>query len=98
MKSYNIGDWVVHPEAEHPWRITQNSLDKLDNTKLKLWEPQPNEWCWFIDGDKIALVKYISTNKDKIHKGVDSQYGDMVYSNEYKPYIGQLPSEIKNNK
>ena len=67
VPKFKAGDWVVHPEAEYPWRITQNSLDKLDNTELKLWKPKLGEWCWFSNDksyDTPCLRKFITIIDD----------------------------------
>lgn len=87
---FKVGDWVVHPEAEYPWRITQNSLDKLDNTELKLWQPQPGEWCWYSKWDKIVCVESYLCKY-----ALDMNEVEPEYKHKYEPFIGQLPSYLK---
>lgn len=62
QSKFKVGDWVVHPEAEHPWRITQNSLNKLDNTDLKLWKPNKGEWVWInTRADSLPFIACLLT-------------------------------------
>ena len=107
QSKFKVGDWVVHPEAEHPWRITQNSLDHLDNTELKLWKPSKGEWVWintradslpFI-GCLIAQIKVdntlVFTDYSYTTKG---KRKDILLSPDelisLEPFIGELPSYI----
>ena len=109
QNKFKVGDWVVHPEAEHPWRITQNSLDKLDNTKLKLWEPQPNEWCWVYNVTREVpylrkVIRIEANYKNRFNdyedtKAVIVSRGDTSGEVGYRfcePFLGELPSPINN--
>jgi len=46
---FKVGDWAVHPCMPHPWQVTKNSLDNLNDTLLKLWKPKKGEFCVFWD-------------------------------------------------
>lgn len=108
---FKVGDWVTHidykttvgkiveifnvPNAREcyvDWGCDKGSHWK---NKLKLWEPETGEYCWFINGNKIILVKYMSMLEDGQHKGIDTQYFDTVYSDECQPFIGTLPTFTK---
>ena len=107
---FKIGYWVVHPEAEHPWRITQNSLDHLDNTELKLWKPSKGEWVWintradslpFI-GCLIAQIKVDNTLvfTDYSYTTKGKRKDILIHPDELislEPFIGELPSFIYTN-
>lgn len=104
VPKFKAGDWVVHPEAEYPWRITQNSLDKLDNTELKLWKPKLGEWCWvgyklmkfnkLIKEDYSTTFEFIFPDRDadgyKIKEHILERHLQVV-----EPFIGQLPTNLK---
>ena len=110
QSKFKVGDWVVHPEAEHPCRITQNSLDKLDNTELKLWKPSRGEWVWInTRADSLPFIACLLTQIK-----IDNTLVFTVYSYTTKgkrkdiliqpdelislePYIGELPSFIYTN-
>lgn len=108
QSKFKVGDCVEHPEAEHPWRITQNSLDKLDNTKLKLWIPKPGEWCWVynvtIELPYLRRVIRVEDNyKNRFSdyeftKAVRVSRGDTTGEVGYRfcePFIGTFPTNVK---
>ena len=102
---FRVGDWVQHPEANSPWKLTQASIANLDNSKLRLWKPEEFEWCWFWnnDGRPPILGMFVqelgeryarTTTRDKpIEVIKDRDY--QSWWNHCEPYIGQLPTELK---
>ena len=83
---FKAGNWVVHPDANAPWKLSKNSINHLDNSKLELWKPKLGEWCVMYDteenpnADSITLQKW--DGKDKWTP---------------IPFIGQLPPYIKDS-
>lgn len=92
---FKVGDWVVHPDADTPWKLTQNSINHLDNSELKLWQPKPGEFCWFWNESKTHPTLATFTNKS-----LGLYYSDI--SNDgfdfCEPFIGQLPTTLGNCK
>ena len=110
QSKFKVGDWVVHPEAEHPWRITQNSLDKLDNTELKLWKPSRGEWVWInTRADSLPFIGCLLTQIKIDNTLVFTDYSYttkgkrkdiLIHPDELislEPFIGELPSFIYTN-
>ncbi len=59
--------------------------------ELELWQPKPNEWCWFWDrsADKFANIsRFKELYKDKF-KSVNCTW------NYCAPFIGELPPHLK---
>ena len=82
---FKVGDWVTN--SIQPFMITvenQNSYTNED-TGIKLWEPQPNEWCWFWDNDEVSS-RLFSVYKDMLDANGSHDY-------DYcEPFIGTLPT------
>lgn len=91
---FKAGNWVVHPDANAPWKLSQNSIDHLDNSKLELWQPKAGEWCWFWDSENFP---------PKLR-----QFKRLLISNKYQyesfqafayihcePFLGKLPTTLK---
>ena len=110
QSKFKVGDWVVHQEAEHPWKITQNSLDKLDNTELKLWKPNIGEWVWI--NTRADTLPFIACLLKQIKVDNTFVFTDYSYTSKGKrkdilihpdelislePFIGELPSFIYTN-
>ena len=88
---FKAGDWVVHPDANAPWKLSQNSINHLDNSKLELWQPQLGEWCWFWDSDnfppRLRQFKRLTlSNKYESYQGLVYFYCE--------PFLGQLPTTL----
>ena len=77
-----------------------NSIITTENTDFKLWQPQLGEWCWFWNKDRLPTVaklaeicndgnrKYFAIMPNKPHP-----LGG--YYENCEPFIGQLPSYLK---
>ena len=98
-----VGDWVRNNNNEifqlEELHIWQKDLDFL----VKLWQPKEGEWCWFYNSDnydsvQLTLGKFYGTSS----KELKYTYIDMdrqEYSSECcEPFIGELPSFIKDNQ
>lgn len=96
MTKIRVGDWVVHPESEHPWRISDNSLIHLDNTELQHWRPKEGNLFW---GPRKLMWDYMYKTRiellqlKKIHSDGTYSLISPLDENVYSYYID--PSEIK---
>jgi hypothetical protein len=105
MSKFNVGDWVKSIKYRHlrPIKIQtiyesntrhgtlglKSNGTVLYSDEVELWEPKEGEWCWFYD--RICKV----TNYDErpyIEYQDDSHYVD---DDELEPFIGELPSFLK---
>lgn len=97
-----VGDWVRNNNNEifqleelHMWQKDLYSL-------VKLWRPAVGEWCWF---DKNKLGKFWKKQGTRnywtlsdfvsISEKTKIPSGDYFVSDYCEPFIGQLPSFIK---
>ena len=78
---FKVGDWIRDGYG-YPYKITsETEAECIDASVHKLWKPKEGEWCWqsFSDGE-FNLHQYSSTSNEKL---------------KYEPFIGELPSFIK---
>jgi len=64
----------------------------VDISSIKLWEPQPDEWCWFwddVDDSALVLEKYIDLTNTGLYKTDGYNWG------KCEPFIGELPTYVK---
>ena len=105
MNEFKIGDWVRRKsDVFHKVdRIDNNYRLQLSTEKFKdfvrddceIWEPKEGEWCWFTmsDGSKPLFGQFSGIYKDKFTW--DNRY---YFSDACEPFIGELPSFIKDNE
>ena len=88
---FKAGNWVVHPDAKAPWKLSQNSINHLDNSKLELWQPQLGEWCWFWDSGNFPELRQFKriliSNKYQSYQTFTYDYCE--------PFLGKLPTTLK---
>lgn len=98
---FKVGDWIRSKDGIGISRVGIDTIkwyeeieDKDIVNEWELWQPQPGEWCWQSKWDKriicleYNLVKFI----------VDMNTIDDEYEYRYEPFIGELPSFIKELK
>lgn len=110
MTNFKPGDWViVNNSFENIIKVEYEDYEEdgietrifIDNSEeyygaedVEIWQPKPGEWCWFWDEQYTTaiLAKFI----EKTDEGYFEHHGN---SFEYcEPFIGTLPSHLKNNK
>ena len=75
----------------------------LYSDEVELWQPKPNEWCWFWSKSfpKPQLLPFRSYFKNSFYS---TEYGVTIFNEvlcecnyfDYcEPFIGQLPTFIK---
>ena len=122
MNPFKPGDWVKYKDQQDTtiykvMDILSNDLIDIEDTivdkyDIELWQPKPNEWCWFwnkeIDVPILSKLSDITNYEDLptiyysehpmyIKLGEDDNY-EIVESynfNNCEPFIGQLPTFIK---
>ena len=65
-------------------------------SKLSIWQPKPGEWCWFwrvSDFDAPILSRFYNM-KDNLFTCTNSKQSLFTHC---EPFIGQLPTTIKDN-
>lgn len=102
--NFKVGDWVVNKTSKQRIvkKITSIYSDSVTvgNTEvginvmlindLELWQPQPGEWCWYSKWDKIVCVESYLCKY-----ALDMNEVEPEYKHKYEPFIGQLPSYLK---
>ena len=103
MTEFKIGDWIKHKVyIEAPMQINEVYKTAVhikyngiyDNTEVELWQPKPNEWCWFwnvTDFDAPTLSRFCGM-QDKLFRCTNSKQNLFTHC---EPFIGQLPTSLK---
>ena len=83
MNSFKLGDWVHIPSLNTEPVQYRSDLCHLG---LELWKPTVDEWVWSKGSYTQAFIfKWTSAHE---------QVGITNYTN-YEPFIGQLPTHLK---
>lgn len=95
---FKVGDWVRDKKRKHkPFMVTSSDLEADSPNYVKidceLWQPQPGEWCWYSKWDKIVCVESYLCKY-----ALDMNEVEPEYKHKYEPFIGQLPSYLKESK
>ena len=104
---FKVGDWVVHNGVIKRVTMTVNGLiNGLDKQlvvikkeeSLELWKPKSNEYFWY----KNDLVKFdkTETNAGVLLQSIRgcSYYPSEDFKDFCEPFIGQLPTILKETK
>lgn len=104
---FKINDWIKSIKYPHLKPIKIKSIYEsntrprvlglrsggtvLYSDEVKLWIPEPDEWCWFWDRTTID-----NPIKHPPKLGQYSRYDfSLNYFNYCEPFIGELPSNLK---
>ena len=66
---------------------------------IEKWIPEPGEWCWFMNKDRIpTLSQFVEFHEDinkyfATYPNKPNSFG--AYYTKCEPFIGKLPSNIK---
>ena len=102
---FKVGDWVIHNgKYKRVTKTINGYIDSLDNEvavimkeeSLELWEPKEEEYFWY----KNDLVQFdeIKTNCGTLLnsvRGCSYHTAEANYKEYCEPFIGQLPTSIK---
>ena len=112
MNLFKLGDWIkstkypnlnpiqiesIYESNTRPGTLGLKSKGTvLYSDEVKLWQPKVGEWCWFWNNNQPKLKKLYSINYEhNVHwtyKTIDCK----TYQH-CEPFIGQLPSILKDN-
>ena len=91
MQTFKIGDWIVEPNRN---RVRLNEVPESGSYYAEdcvLWQPQPNEWCWFWNDDNTLVLAQFAHG---LSNGAKFTSKNLMY--QYcEPFIGQLPSILQ---
>jgi hypothetical protein len=104
---FKVGDWVK--TTGMPFKVDEPVLSDIDcgELEVELWKPKEGEWCWFRSESMpkyiqvLAQFKEVYNEVDHIrycvmYKQEDVEEGVIsIHYSECEPFIGQLPSFIK---
>ena len=104
---FKVGNWVIHNgKYKRVTKAIDGYIDSLDNKvavimkdeSLELWEPKSNEYFWY----KNDLVKFdkTPTNAGVLLQSIRgcSYYPSENFEDFCEPFIGQLPTILKETK
>lgn len=65
--------------------------------EVELWKPNVGEWCWFSGGcyGIPTVLKFLKQNSDTRYYGYLHDKFDLKVFSHCEPFIGELPSFIK---
>jgi hypothetical protein len=99
---FKIGDFVIRKNFNETYRcinIREDLADLQAGTRqitigiehLILWQPKPNEWCWFWDHNSDIYASI--TQFKELH---NNKFRSTNYIWNYcAPFIGELPPHLK---
>ena len=104
---FKVGDWVIHNgKYKRVTKAVDGYIDSLDNAvavimkeeSLELWKPKINEYFWY----KNDLVKFEKTQTNagillQSIRGCSYYPSEENFEDYYEPFIGQLPTYIKDS-
>ena len=89
VPKFKVGDWIT--DGIEVWQHKENCRVK-NQINWNLWQPQPGEWCWYSKWDKIVCVEFY------LCKFVlDMNEVEPEFKHKYEPFIGELPTFLKEN-
>jgi hypothetical protein len=99
--SFKVDDWVLHGNDlyqiidvndEGRVRVNVKFLEDawLCESRFQYWQPQLGEWCWQVKRDTTGIVEY-----NLVKFIFDMNEFDNKFTYKYEPFIGQLPSFVK---
>ena len=102
---FKVGDWVRSKENKFDFSLVSIDTEKFYKALgsnfedvWELWQPKEGEWCWY----KNNLVKIIDITDCIYVKATPASFMDrFVFFADFlecEPFIGQLPSSVKENK
>ena len=80
------------------WPSEDSAAVCSEMTHYELWQPQRGEWCWFWGIFDLVpkLAQFIDVHSKGYHAKTFSANDSSYYSN-VEPFIGQLPTILKDN-
>ncbi len=101
------GDWYIHPNGtikRAEYEVEKGSFIDLDCT---LWQPKEGEWCWgWKQGVKghthvyplLCRFKKLVNKETNTYKNGYKYESDVGFFTHMEPFIGELPSFLKENR
>lgn len=107
MQNFKVGDWVRDKVNGKVVQLAEH----FHPGGIELWEPKPGEWCWFWNeySDVPILAKLISIGSvfgrpleykvktPSCISEISYNYMSNMSFKKCEPFIGQLPSFLKDN-
>ena len=94
MNELKVGDWLVF-EGKELFKASKEDLVSLVGCDLELWQPKEGEWCWFWDYKEPEFKQFEQMCPIDRTNYITKQGG--IYG-KCEPFIGELPSYIKDNE
>ena len=92
---FKVGDWVRDLRDNRIFQINSENFNlnlSITNGVYVHWQPKPGEWCWYSKWDKIVCVEFY------LCKFVlDMNEVEPEFKHKYEPFIGELPTFLKEN-
>lgn len=110
---FKVGDWVRDGKNIYQF-IEPSSIHSYESSlqRCELWQPKPGEFCWFWNEPsdipilaKLISIEYFLEKPTEYKIKTPSYISETVYScmtymyfKNCEPFIGQLPTNLKDSK
>ena len=98
MQNFKVGDWVRDLRDNRVFQINSTNFNlklSIKNTVYAHWQPKLGEWCWFLNNNREPVLKQFLQMCPIVPTNYISKQGTI--SGSVEPFIGQLPSFLKDN-
>ena len=94
----SISKGVKRLSKSDMWLFNENHYKCAPDKYIEHWKPKPGEWCWFYNrGDAFPVLRqFVKMSEENLYLA-NNIVCDWAY--EYcEPFIGGLPTLLKDNK
>lgn len=101
MNNFKIGDWVRDYPDRKPFQLKSEYFKGVTKrndkwfSSLIPWQPKEGEWCWFWNKplvQELRLGQFSNMHNDMYYTYTGHDFDNC------KPFIGELPSFLKETK
>ena len=91
----SISKGVKQLSKSNMWLFSENHYKCNPDKYIEPWKPKVGEWCWFLNNNKEPILKQFLQMCPIVPTNYISKQGTI--SGSVEPFIGQLPSFLKDN-
>ena len=108
---FKVGDWVIEIHGGGYAKVLEvikkdllrvnlydsNAIITTESTDFILWQPQPGDWCWFLNKGRIPVISQFHSLEIEGNRKCSATFPNtthpMIGYYEYcEPFIGNLPT------
>ena len=108
---FKVGDWLIEIHGGGYAKVLEvikkdllrvnlydsNAIITTESTDFILWQPQPGDWCWFLNKGRIPVISQFHSLEIEGNRKYSATFPNtphpMIGYYEYcEPFIGNLPT------